>query len=150
MACCLPSGTNRAVPYMLYNMCLESEKASLANKHLTPMPTPDRHLTPMPSPERATCRSNLTQERRIVASGLFGARRHERRIVASCWARDATSPSTFFWSVTLSVKMQLYVCMLQIECERYISIEKDSGHKVGEDKQREEQQGTEKQAEKTE
>jgi len=76
MACCLPSGTNRAVPYMLYNMCLESEKASLANKHLTPMPTPDRHLTPMPSPERATCRSNLTQERRIVASGLLGARRH--------------------------------------------------------------------------
>ena len=39
--------------------------------------------------------------------------------------------------------------MLQIECERYISIQKDSGRKVGEDKHGEEQQGRDKQAEKT-
>ena len=68
----------------------------------------------------------------------------------ACWAGDGRSPCTLFLSVTLSVKIQLYLCMLQIDCERYISVEKYSRHQVGEDRHGEEQQGTDKPAEKTE
>jgi len=83
---------------MLYSISLELEKASLANKHVTAMSTPETyghmcrvtygHMSHMP-----ICLSNLTQQRRIVVPGLLGGRRQvSLHVVFVCHAvcQDAT------------------------------------------------------------